>query len=224
MTRSIFPVGAALLLGFVTFSISAKTLDNFDDNTKTGWTDFTFQPGFGLPTEVDGRFRFEQPAAGQAIFSASQKTTESFELKEGRTIELRVDVVQTGGKDSFAVLGFIPTGNSAGTLSGYGLAKSTTDLLMTKGINRYFAAESWPPTGKPDAPNENVTLVLTIRASGGSAYVTGRILDKANNNAVLWEKTVVDTPEADLVVPQGDQPKEPFINTSGYFTLAFPPR
>ncbi|MFM7555031.1 MAG: hypothetical protein ACKPAH_07005, partial [Verrucomicrobiota bacterium] len=105
--------------------LRAKVLDDFDDNAKTGWTDFTFTPGFGLPSESGGRFRFTQPPAGQAIFSASQKTSERFELKEGRSIEFRVDVVQGGAKDSFAVLAFIPTANSAGTLGGYGLAKST---------------------------------------------------------------------------------------------------
>jgi len=199
---------------------SARVLDNFNDNNKTGWTDFSFVPGFGLPVESNGQFRFEQPAAGRQIFSASQKTTETFELKEGRTIEMRVDIAQTGGKDSFAVLGFLPTTNSPGTLSGYGLSKSTTDVLLTKGIGDYFLAESWPPSAMPDAPSENITLVLKLTAKDGNVTINGRILDKANNNAVLWERTFVDTPNADALItgPNTDQPKEPFI-TSGYFTL-----
>jgi predicted outer membrane repeat protein len=54
-------------------------LDNFNDNTKTGWTDFTFVPGFGLPTEAGGQFQFKQNVSpsGGAIFSASQKTGSS---------------------------------------------------------------------------------------------------------------------------------------------------
>lgn len=219
MKRLLRTFGALCCALFLPAATQGKVLDNFDDNTKTGWTDFTFQPGFGLPVETGGAFRFEQPPAGTAIFSATQKTTESFELKEGRTIELRVDVTETGGKDSFAILSFIPTGNSPGTLSGYGLAKSTTDVLMTKGINRYFLAEGWPPTAAPEAPSQNVTLVLIIKASGGNVSITGKILDKSKNDAVVWERTVIDTPNADLLIPQGDQPKEPFLNTSGYFTL-----
>ena len=39
----------------------------------------TFVPGFGLPTESGGQFRFEQPAAGQAIFSASQGRSDQLE-------------------------------------------------------------------------------------------------------------------------------------------------
>ncbi|HKI72004.1 MAG TPA: hypothetical protein VKA81_06490, partial [Verrucomicrobiae bacterium] len=84
----------------------ARVVDNFDDNTKTGWSDFTFTPGFGIPAETGGQFIFTQPPAGQAIFSASTKTSETFALQDGRTVEFRVDLVSGGGKDSFAILAF----------------------------------------------------------------------------------------------------------------------
>ncbi|MBI1840035.1 MAG: hypothetical protein HYR88_04190, partial [Verrucomicrobia bacterium] len=118
-------------------------LDNFDDNLKTGWTDFTFRPDLqlGIPSETDGQFKFEMPPVGTAIFSASQKTSRVFELKEGERTEFRVDVIEGGAKDSFAVLAFIPQSSSPGTLGGYGFAKSTTDILITKGINKYFVAD-----------------------------------------------------------------------------------
>src|SRR5207247_42694 len=118
-------------------TLGARVLDDFDDNTKTGWQDFTFVPDFGLPVEENGQFQFVLPPAGMAIFTGSRKNTEEFELKAGRTIEFKVDLVEGVGKDSFAVLAFIPTANSLGTLAGYGLAKSATDLLLTKGINKY---------------------------------------------------------------------------------------
>lgn len=196
-------------------ALHARVLDNFDDNKKTDWTDFTFVPGFGLPKEANGQFQFELPSVSQGIFSASQKTSETFELREGRTIEFRVDVTQAGAKDSFAILAFVPIGNSPGTLSGYGLAKSTTDVLLTKGINRYFVADAGAPA---QIKNENITLVLTLTAESGNVRITGKALDKANNNAVLWERTVVDTPAADVMAAGQDSPPGPFI-TSGYFTL-----
>ncbi|MEW6157256.1 MAG: hypothetical protein AB1813_07470 [Verrucomicrobiota bacterium] len=205
---TLFALGALL----APLRTPARVLDNFNDNTKTGWTDFTFVPGFGLPSESGGQFRFEQPAAGQAIFSASQKTSEVFELKDGRTIEFRVDVVQGGGKDSFAVLAFIPTSGSPGTLAGYGFAKSTTDILITKGINKYFVNEA---TG---LKQDNITLVLSLSAKGGNVTIRATALDKDDNNAVLWEKTVVDTPAADVLADGSDSPAAPYI-TSGYFTL-----
>jgi hypothetical protein len=207
--------GGALLAALLGFSAHATVLDNFNDNTKTGWTDFTFQPGFGIPTEAGGQFRFEQPPAGQSIFSASQKTSERFELKEGRNIEFRTDVVQGGAKDSFAILAFIPTSGSPGTLGGYGLAKSTTDILITKGINKYFVAEDGAAA---NLKQDNITLVLGLSVRGGSVFINAKILDKDANNAVLWERTVVDTAAADVLSDGTDDPAAPYV-TSGYFTL-----
>lgn len=190
-------------------------MDNFDDNAKTGWQDFTFIPGFGLPVEADGQFKFEMPPAGQAIFSASQKVSEVLELKEGRSIEMKVDVVQGGGKDSFAVLAFIPQGSSPGTLGGYGLAKSTTDILITKGINKYFVADSGPAA---HLKNDNITLVLKLTVKNGNVEINAKALDKDADNAVLWERTLVDTPDKDILAAGTDSPQAPYI-TKGYFTL-----
>ena len=145
---------------------------------------FTFVPNFGLPTEAGGQFQFAQPPAGQSIFSASQKTSRVFTLAEGERVSFSADVVKGGGKDSFAVLAFIPTANSAGTLGGYGLAKSTTDILITKGINKYFVADSGTAA---NLKQENITLVLNLKAKGGSVIVNARVLDKDANNAVIWE-------------------------------------
>jgi hypothetical protein len=197
------------------FVTDTATLDDFDDNTKTGWTDFTFVPGFGLPTESGGQFRFEQPPAGQALFSASQKTTRVFDLTEGERLTFSVDVVQGGAKDSFAILGFIPTGKSPGTLEGYGFAKSTTDVLITKGLGNYFVADDGPTV---NLKQDNITLVLALTARNGSVTVNARVLDKDANNALLWEKTVVDGPGADVMAGGKDTPPAPYI-TGGYFTL-----
>ena len=59
----------------------AAVLDDFNDNAKTDWTDFSFVDGFGLPTESGGQFKFELPPAGQDIFTGAQKTSQLFEKK-----------------------------------------------------------------------------------------------------------------------------------------------
>ncbi len=208
---------AAVLCLCAAAIVPARIVDDFNDNAKTGWTDFTFVPGFGLPTEAGGQFQFALPPARQDIFTASQKTSELFELKEGRTIEFQVDLIESSGADSFAVLAFIPNtgGNNPGTLQGYGLAKDPDDVLITKGIEKYFIADDGPTA---ELKNDNVTLVLTLTAKGGNVIVTGKILDKDANNAVLWERTVVDTPAADVMTDGTDSPATPYI-TTGYFTL-----
>ena len=39
------------------------------------------------------------------------------------------------------MLAFIPQAKSPGTLAGYGISKSATDFLLTKGLNKYFYNE-----------------------------------------------------------------------------------
>ena len=157
---------------------------------------------------------FTMPPAGQSIFSASTKSSESFTLKDGRTVEFRVDLVKGNGKDAFAVLAFIPTANSPGTLAGYGFAKSTTDILITKGIGKYFYNEDPAEAVK----NENITMVLSMTGIGSSVSVTTKVLDKDNNDAVLFQKTVLDTPAGDVFSDGSDNPAAPYL-VEGKFVL-----
>jgi hypothetical protein len=196
------------------FVLERTVLDDFNDNTKTSWQDFTFQAGFGLPKEENGTFIFEQPPANRAIFSASSKTSRIFELVEGERVEFRVDLVTGNAKDSFAILSFVPTGSQVSTLAGYGFAKSTTDILLTKGIGKYFHNENPPVAVK----NENVTLVLSLTVRGGSVEINGKVLDKDDNNAVLFEKTYIDTIAADILRNGTDDPAKPYLG-GGNFTL-----
>src|SRR5437667_10719876 len=119
------------------FNCSARVLDDFNDNLKTAWQDFSFPVGpYANIDEKNGQFKFTLQPVGQPIFSASTKTSETFTLQEGRTVEFRVDLVTGNGADSFAILAFIPTSSSVSSLAGYGFAKSTTDILITKGIGK----------------------------------------------------------------------------------------
>ena len=194
---------------------SAKVLDNFDAASRSGWQDFTFVTGLGLPTQTGGRYVFDLPPAGQSLFVASTKTSEEFTLQEGRTIEMRVDLINGNGPDAYAVLAWIPgDAGNAQTLQGYGLSKSQSDILVTKGINEYFVDDS------PADPikNTNVTLVLSLTAQSGNVIIEGKVLDKDNNNAVLWDKTFVDTPAADPLGTGKDTPAAPYLG-SGHYTL-----
>ena len=195
----------------------ARVLDDFNDNVKTGWTDFTFVPGFGIPTESGGRFNFVLPPAGQSIFTASTKTSETFTLQEGRTVEFRVDLVTGNGADSFAVMAFIPTGSSVSELAGYGMAKSTTDFLITKGIGKYFYNEN-PATA---VKNDNVTMVLSMTVKNGSVMLNAKVLDKDNNNAVIFEQTAVDTPAADVLADGTDSPAAPYLGSGNFVLICY---
>src|SRR6266487_1093476 len=126
-----------------TFNCSARVLDDFNDNLKAAWQDFSFPVGpYANIAEQNGQFKFTLQPVGQPIFSASTKTSETFTLQEGRTVEFRVDLVSGNGPDSFAILAFIPTGSEVSQLAGYGFSKSTTDILISKGIGKYFYNEN----------------------------------------------------------------------------------
>jgi hypothetical protein len=195
---------------------SATVLDDFNAAKSSGWQDSnpTHQP---LPggQQANGVFTFNLPAVGQPFFVDSTKTSPTFELKEGRTIEFRVDMVSGQGPNSYAVVAFIPGSLNPGpdSLAGYGLAKSASDVIISKGINKYFIDDSSAPV-----KNTNVTLVLNLSVKNGNVYITGQILDKDANNQVLWEKTFVDTPGADVMGKGTDSPPAPYI-TTGNFVL-----
>src|SRR5437667_7461910 len=108
------------------FNCSARVLDDFNDNLKTAWQDFSFPVGpYANIAEQNGQFKFALQPVGQPIFSASTKTSETFTLQEGGTVDFRVDLVTGNGADSFAVLAVTATRCGVGWRAGYGLAKST---------------------------------------------------------------------------------------------------
>jgi hypothetical protein len=125
--------------------------------------------------------------------------------------------MESTGAETFAVLAFIPNtgGNSPGTLAGYGLAKDPDDVIISKGILKYFVADD---SATAELKNENITLSLSMEVQNGSVIVTGKVLDKEDDNAVLWERTVVDTVAEDPMTDGTDDPAAPYI-TTGYFTL-----
>jgi hypothetical protein len=213
-------LNAALLLGLLpVLPVGATVLDDFNAAERVGWQDA--DPA-NLPVAVlgqkggiqaNGVFTYNLNPIGQAYFINSTKLSPEFELKEGRTIEFRVDMVSGRGTDSYAVLGFMPKANGPNALAGYGIAKSETDVLITKGINQYFIDDDTTPV-----KNTNVTLVLNLTARGGNVYITGQVLDKEANNSVIWERRFVDTPAADVLGTGTENPTTPYI-TVGNFVL-----
>jgi hypothetical protein len=197
------------------FVLDHTLLDDFNDNTKSDWKDDGF--GVGKSTEVNGQFKFEIPAAGQPLFFASSKTSRTFDVVDGQKIEFSVDLISGNSKDSFAILSWIPTSAKVTSLAGYSIAKSPTDVLITKGINKYFYSED--PT--PPLKNENVTLVLSLTGSGPNVVINAKVLDKEDNNAVLFERTFVDTPAADLLKDGTDDPAVPYTRSGNFFLMEY---
>src|SRR5712691_4927965 len=91
--------------------VSARILDNFDDGIKTAWQDFTALGGSVV--ESGGQFTITSAVQNGPTFVGSKKTSESFTIENGRTLEFRVDLVTASlHNESIAVLIWQPLGAS----------------------------------------------------------------------------------------------------------------
>ena len=195
----------------------AKVLDDFNDNKVTGWEKFDFGSGNGFFEEEDGEFTIgmHQPT-GQPFFVAATYAGEKFTIEDGVTLEFRVDLIGANQAEAYAAVGFIPSDTPVSKLSGYSLVKDSNDVLLAKGLNKFFydiTEGEWIDT--PD----NITLSITMTGRGNSVEITTRVFDIENNNALLFEKTVTDTAEADAFDTGDDSPAKSFIGKTGNFVL-----
>ncbi len=187
----------ALTAGIST--VSAQTLvwsDNFDDNNLNGWSQLR-----GQINEVNrqfvaygsfGPFQTNNPLATHAAGIHSIPT--SGPLPDNQTLELRADSIGTSENDALAGLAF----NSEG--QGYAFFMDEDEVAMMKFYSGGTAYAMFFYETRP-LRNGNVTLVLALTRRGSNVEITTRVLDKVNANAVLFERTVTDTPQADPVLP-----------------------
>ncbi len=194
---------ALMTLALTAWAASAQTLvwsDNFDDDNPIGWTPVNGQISeIGQQFVVSGSFGAGQtnnPTATHAAGIHSIPT--SGPLPDNQTLEVRADLVGISENDAWAGLHFLwlPSGQ------GYILFKDQDEIALCKFYNGATAI-AWFFYENRTLKNENVTLVLALTRRGSNVEITTRVLDKDNANAVLFERTVTDTPEADPVLPSG---------------------
>lgn len=119
-------------------------------------------------------------------------------LADGQTLELRADLISASQNDAWASLAINYLIGGHG--NGYMFSKGGDGLSLMK---FYDAASkfAWFFSTNQPLKNENVTLVLALTRAGTNLNITTRVLDKDNSNAVLFERTITDTPKADPVLP-----------------------
>lgn len=193
-------------------------MDDFGDGIKTGWMDFVTGLG-GAVTEVGGALTLEVPAglAGRPVFVSSAKASEPLRLQDGETVELRVDVAGASSPEAFAVLAWAPVSEPPAAFSGYFIAQSAAEIRVGKAVGRYF--ERVQPS--PPLKSASVTLALSLSRAEGAVTLRAQVLDKLAGGAVLWERTFVDTPEADALAAGTDWPAAPWSGEGRYTLLAY---
>ena len=192
-------------------------IDDFDDNKGKGWEKFDFGNGNGFFKEKGGQFTIGMhKPTGQQFFVAATHKEKTFTIEDGVTVEFSVDLIEANQSNAFLVLSFIPNGTPVSKLSGYSLAKYDPEIFLAKWLNKYFydlTQGDWL-----DVP-ENITLNLILIGRGKSVEVTTRLFDIENDNALVSEKTVIDTIEAEELDTEDDSPAASFINKPGKFVL-----
>jgi hypothetical protein len=204
MIRKIHVALTILALAAGLSTASAQTLvwsDDFDDNNPIGWalTSLAHLSEINQQFMVYGYFgplQTNNPTGTHAAGYHSIPT--SGPLPDNQTLELRADLLGTSENDAWADLHFLwlPAGQ------GYILFKDEDEVALCKFYNG-ASAVAWFIYESGALKNENVTLVLALTRRGSNLEITTRVLDKDNANALLFERTVTDTPQADPVLPDG---------------------
>jgi hypothetical protein len=191
----------ALAAGVVT--TSAQTLvwsDNFDDNNPIGWA----KSLVGQMSEANQQFyvwgTFGPTPTNSAIDTycfGYHSIPTAGPLPDQQTLEARVDLVSANQADASACLQFLWL---SGTFPGYAFFKGQDEISFVKSWNVGQSNAIFFWTNLP-VKNTNVTLVLSLTRHGSDVAINTRVLDKDNANAVLFERSVVDTPQSDPVLP-----------------------
>ena len=195
----------------------AKVLDDFDDNKVTGWEKFDFGSGNGFLKEEDGQFTIGMhQASKQPFFVAATYGSQTYTIEDGVTLEFRIDLIEANQPEAYAAVGFIPKDTSVSQLSGYSAVKDNGDVILAKGLNKFFYDTT---DGEWTETPENITLSISMTGKGESVVMTVKVLDIENNNAVLFEQISTDTPDADDFQTGTDSPAAPFLGKPGNFVL-----
>jgi hypothetical protein len=197
----------ALALAAGVSAVSAQTLlwsdSKFDDLSPSGWNtgpypgilantneQLTVTEDFFGPLQTNNPIATHVPAVHTAPASGP--------LPDGQALELRADLISASQNDAFASLAFNYLIGGLG--NGYMFNKGEDELSLMK----FYAGATkfaWLFHTNQPLKNENVTLVLALTRAGTNLNITTRVLDKDNGNAVLFDRTVIDTPKADPVLP-----------------------
>ena len=150
----------AALVGLASvLSLQATVLDDFNDNTKTGWTD-TLNGG----TVVESGAVFTiTTAATSGSLTYSRKTATNYSVAPGITLEFKVDVtsVTSGGSAPLKILGWVPAGGAL-LANGYSVAVTPTDVIVYKN-----ATVLTNMTGLT-LQNSDLTILLRMTGSGSA--------------------------------------------------------
>ncbi len=169
--------------------------DNFDNGVQGWWVDHPCGSiricGTNQQLYTWANWSNCAPDFSRKFFTADHLST-SWNLADGQTLECQADLVRIS-EDTFNGALINVGGDSRGeyifylTQAGAGLHKFTPSSPGTM----FW----WDTTVR--LARTNLVLYLALTRDKANLIITTRVLDKANQNAVLFERTFVDTPAVD---------------------------
>lgn len=117
-------------------------------------------------------------------------------LLDQQTLELRVDLIEINQKGVWAGMDFV----WLPSINGYALFMDQDNIALGK-FNVDLGPSAWFFYEHPTLKSKQVTMILAFTRAGSELRINVRVLDKENADAVLFDRTVTDTPKADPVLP-----------------------
>jgi len=201
-TGRLLAVEALLISGFVlTGHAENVIISDFDDGIPD-WDVVNDRNGNPVFTESGGtlsiRNVFPDTGGDPANAIAGVGWAHSQTVTDGQTLEYQVDVIQTSQGDVVAGIEY-----NCAEMGLYGLAVNQEGMWLDKvdySSGLVFARFFHEQTA---LKMTNVSLSLALTGVGDVVRITAKLLDKDSDNAVLIERTVMDTPGVDPTVTTG---------------------
>jgi hypothetical protein len=197
-------------------SVRAEVYDDFESATRTAtlWTSGVIL-GTGGYAVTNGQVRLyvtpTNPPPNNHAFS-SLLSRRTWTLREGRTLEFRVDLRSSNDDGAMVHFGFaLGDGNSAYEP----VLDEDTFALMKRTAGQYFIL-----TNGVTIKVSNVKLVVSMTGVQSSVLLKFKILDNDNAGAVIFERECWDTAAADPLQLGTDSPPGSYIGQTGYFQLS----
>jgi hypothetical protein len=187
--------------GLVTNNV---VIDKFDDNKVTGWIREGHKGQVKL-IETNQQFKVSGYWPGVSTMHMDLTDTEaygslgrSWSVLNGQTMEVRVDLVDLNEHATMAGLALWSGASSTAYVlfKGHDFIHLCKPSLSVAGMHGHFFHE------RVLTKDTNVVMALALTRVNPNVIITTRILDKANNNAVLYERSAVDTPKVDRTLTE----------------------
>jgi hypothetical protein len=177
---------------------ATQVVDNFDDNELTGWAWNGAGTTFPL---LEANHQFTVRGKWPGLVTRAPIDTWDFpylgknwSVANNQTLECRVDLVSMSENATNAA-GCVLWNNSA--IQSCILSKGRDFVQVGKWVGGEWGGVAVFFHEKAVIKNSNVVLSLALTRVDPNVVLTARVLDKDNQEAVLYQRSVVDTPGID---------------------------